>query len=290
MVRTCIDPPKEKQLSNTSTQTAILVSNNGLGDNLFCASAVRFLLNYYNQVRFLCKDIYLDNVQLFFHKDENVVCVPFPHKNEAKMVNQIIIDSYAQCDVYVCGAHMRYLVSDIKHPKVLEYQNNSRNDKNYDVIYDTINYRFLQAFYDDIKLDLSVYYENFRIDSTEESLRLHQLVNPYRIIFTQIVCSHGQKLNIEALKQKYLNDDFAIIITTSENLYDKETQPEKHAICENFVFNKLVNYIDVILNADEIYLLESCFTAMVLPLLKCGMLKADPVRIIDRATSDNYAF
>jgi hypothetical protein len=281
---------KPKELSETTTKKAIYLSNNGLGDNLISASAIRFLLNYYEEVRFICKDKYLDNVKLFFHPDENVKIITIHPDHEFEQCRQIITDSYAECDVFICGAHIQYLGSDIKHPKILEYQQFKRDNKKYDVSYDTINYLFLKWFYHDIKLDLSVYYENFRIDSTDESQRLYNLVKNYRIIFTQIECSHGQKLNIEGVKEKYIDDPSAIIVCTSQNLYNIKTHSEKHAICENFVFNKLVYYIDVIMEADEIYLMESCFTNIVLPLLKNRLLKAEPIRIIDRATSQNYSF
>jgi len=281
---------KPKEYSETTTKKAIYLSNNGLGDNLISASAIRFLLTYYEEVRFICKDKCLDNVKLLFHADENVKFITIDENYEFQQCRQIITNSYAECDVFVCGSHIHYLGSDIKHPKILEYQQFKRDNKKYDVAHDTINYLFLKCFYDDVKLDLSVYYENFRIDSTEESKRLYDLVKNFRIIFTQIDCSHGQKLNIEGLQKKYIDDAEVIIICTSQNLYNKETHPENYEICQNFVFNKLVYYIDVIMEADEIYLLESCFTNIVLPLLKHGLLKANPIRIIDRATSHNYSF
>ena len=38
---------------------AYLVSHNGLGDNLYMIGALHYLLLFYDELFFLCKDIYL---------------------------------------------------------------------------------------------------------------------------------------------------------------------------------------------------------------------------------------
>jgi hypothetical protein len=63
---------------------------------------------------------------------------------------------------------------------------------------------------------------------------------------------------------------------------------EKYYIAQKFIFNKLVNYVDTIKNSDEIYLIDSCFLGIVLPLLKTNQLKTKNVRIIFRWDVNNY--
>jgi hypothetical protein len=53
-----------------------------------------------------------------------------------------------------------------------------------------------------------------------------------------------------------------------------------------FVYNKIVHYIKTILNSDEIYIIDSCFTGVVLPFVKMGQLKTDKVRIILREMAE----
>ena len=63
---------------------AYLLSHNGLGDNLYMIGAVRFLLKYYENIYFLCKDIHYDNVKLFYKNNNNVVIISINSKKKKK--------------------------------------------------------------------------------------------------------------------------------------------------------------------------------------------------------------
>ena len=47
-----------------------------------------------------------------------------------------------------------------------------------------------------------------------------------------------------------------------------------------------INYYDTIINANEIYVIDSCFSCIVYPLLITKKLKAHKVEIIDRTNVD----
>ena len=57
-------------------KNAYFLSHNGLGDNITSIGAVNFLLNYYENIFFLCKDIHEDNVKLLFN-NKPVIIVAF---------------------------------------------------------------------------------------------------------------------------------------------------------------------------------------------------------------------
>ena len=93
---------------------------------------------------------------------------------------------------------------------------------------------------------------------------------------------------------KYLFDKNTIILCNDVNLYNnisdknnniEDNIPHKRAIAEQFVFNKIIYYYDTIINSDEIYIIDSCFIGIVLPLLKLKKLKTNKVRIILRDIS-----
>jgi len=112
-----------------------------------------------------------------------------------------------------------------------------------------------------------------------------------RIIFLQTASSDNKRLNIENLKAMYLNDDDTILISNNENLYedtdrDRDRDREKHKLCQPFVMNMIAHYVDLIQNCSEIYIIDSCFTGIVLPLVKTNRLKATKVRIILRQLID----
>ena len=111
--------------------------------------------------------------------------------------------------------------------------------------------------------------------------------------FLQTTCSHGKKLHIKNLCKKYLNDSKAILISNDENLYHSIEEPDeetlkKKELCQNFIRGNLIHYLDVILNSMEIYIIDSCFTGIILPLFKTNRLKAKRVRIIMRNLVDKY--
>ncbi len=258
--------------------TAYYLSNGGLGDNIISLSAVRFLLQYYKTVYLLCKSKYRKHIQSL---EPRVVLVSYNEQYEFPECARIIQNAYATNDVFISGLHKRYLQSKITHPSILNYiQNKDKYDLNFDTITD-VNFSFIREFYEDNGLDLSVFYEYFHIESTEMSRQLYNSVKHYkRIIFTQPTASSGDTLNLSNLKSKYINDYETIILCNNYNMYDKNDV--KYELSQQFVLNDMSYYIDTILNCNEIYIIDSCFIAIVLPLLKTNRLKATIVRIILR--------
>ena len=144
------------------------------------------------------------------------------------------------------------------------------------------DYNFIEIFYRNIRLNLTVYFDYFHMPSTETSIQLYNSIKDYYIVFIQFRCAWGQTLNIDNLLIKYLHDEKVILVCNDKNLYDKEKDEKKYTICENFVYNKIVHYTDTIQNSDEIYIIDSCFIGIVLPYLKTNRLKANTVKIIPR--------
>ena len=269
---------------------AYIVSHNGMGDNLYMIGATRFLLKFYNKVHLLCKNKYYPNVKLFFVDEPNIIFIPFDERDENGVIESIIKEQSKNddVDVFVCGVHKTYLQSKITNKEFLEYTVENNNDS---LDYDTLtneNYDFLKGFYEDMKLNLTIFVKYFHLPSTEESIELYNSVKKYNIVFMQYESSNKIKLNISHLLNKYLHDDKTILLCNDVNLYEgvENANEEKHSLCKKFVLNKLIHYVDTIKNSQEIYIIDSCFTGIVLPLLKQQKLKAHTVRIIRREVVD----
>ena len=269
---------------------AYFVSHNGMGDNIYMIGALRFLLNFYEKIYFLCKKKYYYNVSLFFIDTPCIICIPFNENNELNEIKNIIMKEYynVNIDVFICGyLHKNFLESKITNEKFLNYK---ILNKQYTIDFDTINsnnYKFIEDFYTDAKLNLTYFYEYFYLPSTKESIELYNRVSNYYIIFIQLMSSDGCKLNITNLIQKYINDDKVILICNDENLYNLEKNVEKYDLCQKFVYNKIINYNDTIINSNEIYIIDSCFIGIVLPYLKTNKLKSKKVRIVLRDQVNN---
>lgn len=266
---------------------AYLVSHNGMGDNLYMIGALHYISKYYNTTYFLCKKKYYDNIKLFF-EDTNIECLPFDESNEVKNIIRILHDKYNRYnDIFICGCHTSYLPSKITNS---EFTNTILLPNTYSIDWDTINdfnYEFIHKFYRDISLNITYMFKYFHIPQTNESYELYKSISKYHIVFIQYKSSDGKHLNISNLI-KDIDTHNKILICNDINLYDSNKYPEKHELAQKFVFNKLVYYFDTIKHADEIYIIDSCFIGMVLPLLKTGQLKTNKVRIILRDDVQNH--
>lgn len=253
--------------------------------------ALRFLSTIYNKIYFLCKYKYHDDIKRFF-ENSNIVCVPFNENNEVGEIYDILEYAYNANDILVCGScQKKYFRGQITNKKLLDY---IPIDKGYMIDFDTIDtskdddYKVIEGFYRDLNLNLTYFFEYFSCPSTKESLEYYKLVKKYdNIIFIQLVCSDGRKLNITQLLEKYLHDKNSIIVCCNSNIYDIQNKTddivEKYNICQRILDNsKIINYNDIILNSNEIYIIDSCFTGIVLPYAKTNRLKAHKVRIICR--------
>ena len=281
---------------------AVLVSHNGIGDSLYMIGALHYLSYFYKKIYFICKSKYYDNVKLFFI-NTNIQCISFNLNyvnysfNDELLEIIKIINKFKKrnTDVFICGMFNKYIKSRINNVYFLNKIHNTR--KKYNIDYDTLtsnNYSFIEKFYKDIYLNLNIFYDYFKLPQTQESIELYNTVKDYYIIFIQLKSSCGKSLNITRILNKYLFDKNTIILCNDVNLYnnisDKNNNIEdnishKRAIAERFVFNKIIYYYDTIINSDEIYIIDSCFIGIVLPLLKLKKLKTNKVRIILRDIS-----
>lgn len=268
---------------------AYFVSNNGLGDNIYSIGALRYLLKFYNKIYFICSDRYIHLVKDFFIDTENIICVPFDSTNQIKSCKKIMNKYRDTHDILVSGWHKRFIKSKVTNKKFLKARKLLTSGKYY-ICHDTINkrnYGFIAEFYKHNGLNLRIFFEYFHLPKTDESKQLYDSVKDYKIIFLQTTSSNGKKLHIKDLCKKNILDSNTIMISNDENLYDSIEEPneeiiKKRELCQKFIRTNLTYYLDTIINSSEIYIIDSCFVGIVLPLLKTNKLMANNVRIILR--------
>ena len=80
-------------------------------------------------------------------------------------------------DVLISGSyHKKNFISKIKNKKMFEITKNNN-------FYISERFNFIKDFYEDIKLNLSFFYNYFNINSTDNSLFLYNNIKNYNIIF-----------------------------------------------------------------------------------------------------------
>ena len=150
--------------------------------------------------------------------------------------------------------------------------------------------------YQHADLNIGIMIDFWKLPPTPESQAMYESVKSYQIIFLQTQSSNGKTLSVNNVLQKYLHDKKTILLFNDYNIYDtidsvdsvdSEVQ-KKRELASKFVRNDLVFYLDTIKNANEIYLIDSCFTGIILPLQKRGLLKAHTIRLIMRGDVEKY--
>ena len=288
---------------------AYFLGHLGLGDNLYCIGAARYLTKFYRNVYFLCKDKYEENVKSFFDDKERIICVPIhssnkdsvyelslPVTSENDAIRNVLNNKYEDNDIFICGfAFTPHFPSKITNQSFLQRE---KITKTYSLKLDTIDddrYSFIIDMYNNADLTTGVMIDYWNLPKTEDSKKLYESVKDYNIIFIQSISSNNKVLRVNNIVKKYLYDDNTILLFNDYNIYDNaninlKQIKIKRELAEKFVKNKLIYYIDTIKNAKEIYMIDSCFTGIVLPLYKKGLLKANPVRLVMRRLIDDYDF
>jgi len=249
--------------TTTKLKYAYFLSHLGLGDNITNIGAINFLLNYYETIYFFCKDNYNENVSLLF-VNKPVITVPIDSNDPYDDYTYIKkLNNVEYSDIFVSGFHKNRIHSRIAHPQLNEYV---QNDKEYN-----IDYSHIRDFYYDNKLDLSIYYEYFDIESSKSSINLYNDIKNYKIIFMHTESS-AKEINLDNIVDLYKDNDEYIIICANKNVYDIGCQ--KYNKVEKYVNEKVAYYIDIIKNAEIIHVVDSCFSCIILPLLKTNRLKS----------------
>jgi hypothetical protein len=271
---------------------AYLVSHTGLGDNLFMVGAINYIKLFYKNVYFFCKSRNYNNAKLFFGKNSNVTCLPFNGhgKTEINEIKKYINDDLYKndnIDIFICGNCIKpHFKSKITNN---DYLNHKIIYKNYNLKCSNINnsnYAFIENFYKDIKLNLTHFYEYFDLPPSDISKTLFDSVSNYYLVFIQLKCSNGAVLNISNLLNKYKSDDKVLLICNDVNLYDETDK--NYSLANKFVMLQILDYLDIIKNSDEIYLIDSCFIGIVMPLFKTNRLKTTKIEIILRSQVNKH--
>jgi hypothetical protein len=155
--------------------------------------------------------------------------------------------------------------------KTQSFWNTPPDDKNYTI---KPQWQHIQQFYKDAQMDLSIYYEYFDIPSTDTNFQSIKKTNT-TIIFVHTKSSKGE-ITIDQL----LNNNDTIIICANKNMY-AETHP-KYELASKYVDIPITSYTDVIKNANEIHIVDSCFSCIVYSLQQTNRLKATKIIIYNR--------
>ena len=261
------DKEPQNKLNN-----AYFLGHLGLGDNITNKSAIYFLSKYYNIIYFICKENFLDNNKLIYEDISNVEFKTVRNETEFQECVNLIKNAYIdRADIFISGSGFKsFGGSRITHPNLLNYK---KNDKNYTVEQIT---HHIKEFYEDIHLDLSVYYEYFHIQSSEESINYYNMIKDKNIIFMHTKASN-RTMDLDRIIKNHINDSNTIMICANKNVYPQNNI--NYNLANKFIDLYVTYYIDIIKNANDIYVINSCFSCIIIPWNKVNKLKSKNVNI-----------
>jgi hypothetical protein len=163
----------------------------------------------------------------------------------------------------------------ITHPYLIDYCNYLPD------IQDNHPWEIVTQFYKDLNFKMYIYYHFFNIPSTNKSIELYESIKHYKIVFLHFTSSCGET-NIPYNEWAHIHNDEYLIINPDKNHYDINNSPVKHLIAEKFLNLLIVDYIDILLNATDIYTIDSSFGSLLYPLRATNKLKATNFIIYDR--------
>jgi hypothetical protein len=258
-----------------------LVSHNGLGDNITNSSAIRYLSYFYNNIFLICKDIYKENNELMFNNLNNILIVTVSQYDDINESCSIINNLVNNSDVFISG---NCFTNILKSKITNQYLNNYVVDND---IYENC-FEHIKNFYNDINLDLTIYYDFFYIPPTELSKELYNSIKHYVIYFLHTQSSCKNIVINNNIIDKISDEENIIFIDINNNYYKlcKETNIIKYNLANNFININMIHYLDTIINSKYIYIVDSCVSCMIYPLYRKKLLNAEYIKIFDRNTNE----
>jgi hypothetical protein len=278
--------------------SAYIYSHNGLGDNVAMNGAVHFLTDYYDKIFFLCKDTYIRQIEYLYKDYDNITVVGFPANNEYDYCKNFLKSKYKLSDIFICGNHKNYIESKITHPEIIKFRKdyngnydeypsysryNGNHNNNIKLILPEF-YWFIEMFYFDIGIPISIFFNNFKLSYNDEAMNLYNNISQYKIFFLHTSTSINYNfIDLSYYFDKYLNNDDYIFICVNKNYYD--IFDTKYNIANQYLnLPTIFHYTEIMKNAYSIHISDSSISCLLLPLLKSSQIKTSDVNIYDRNT------
>ena len=96
------------------------------------------------------------------------------------------------------------------------------------------------------------------------------------------IAGNNKKIDLTDYINKFIDNEDDIIISADYNVYKKEDK--KFELARQYVNELVPHYIDIIKNAKYIYIIDSCFSCIIIPLSYRNELKTIEYKIFNRDT------
>lgn len=226
-----------KEQKGYHKNTAFVLSHLGLGDCITAIGMVRYLTTCYDKVIVVCFKKNQKNLELFYNDDSDIQIYPVDNDSDISPRFGCPYDKFKHItkgmDLFLCGMHCK---------------NSSITNIPY-------------SFYHDVGVDESIFWDYFYIPSFPKSQLLYNLIKDQQYIFIHNTSSQGKIFDLQDIK---INKDNILVINPCYNMYDQNHKFFK--LANNFINHVLITYVDLIINANKIFVCDSSFMCLAINL------------------------
>lgn len=129
------------------------------------------------------------------------------------------------------------------------------------------------------EIALNIYYNYFNIPTTQKSIEIYETIKNYKLVFIHFISSAG-KLEIPFNDFPHIKNEDYLIVDPDKNHYDPTN--DKYYLVEKLLHLSSLDYLSIILNATDIYVVDSSFYAIIFGLRVTNKLNTENIIIYDR--------
>lgn len=234
-----------KEQKGYAKKKAFILTHLGLGDHITSLGIVRYYATLYDEMFIVCKSKYEENVRLLYQDDPTLKIYPVEMSQIREgVINEVIGFSQTANATYIHNGQVYDLITTGMFGPI--------NTKSFTIPF---------CFYDDVKLDYSIFWDYGTIMDTKESKELYEELIKHKIqdyIVIHTGSSGGEVFNLQELEYKWnIDRHTTFIIDVERNRYD--TTHPFYQIAQIFVNKPLIYYKDTLINASQIYVTDSSF-------------------------------
>ena len=239
-----------KEQKGYHPKVAFVQTQQGLGDNICAIGMIRYLSTQYDKVIVPCRYPNKKNMELFYSDDNDIILTEHYHDKEvspnAGCDKEYFKKLTNDMDLYMCGGH--------------------RIDNNLNKLSHHSWNELPICHYKDVNININYFWKYFYIANNNNSKIFYlKYLTENNYIFIHNKSSTGEDFSMDYISKKFnIDKNITIFINPDINYYSSENK--FYNIAKSFLNLPIIYYVDTIINANKIFMTDSCFFCLALNL------------------------
>jgi len=239
-----------KEQKGYHPKVAFVKTQQGIGDNICAIGMIRYLSTQYDKVLVPCRHPNKKNMELFYSDDNDIILIEHYHDKEVSPNAGCSKEDFKKLtngmDLYMCGGH--------------------RIDNNLNKLSHHSWTELPICHYKDVNININYFWEYFYIANNNYSKEIfNNFLFKNNYIFIHNKSSNGEDFSMDYISKKFnIDKNTTIFINPDINYYSSKNKFYNTA--KSFLNLPIIYYVDIIINANSIFMTDSCFFCLALNL------------------------